>query len=150
MLDTLTAARPLFAPELRPGPAEREPEATPPRAAPTEEQPLPEPAEAEPARLSPEPLPVPAPVAEAQERADLKELTAAAGGASEAGPPPDLFGEDGAAADLPSRLDAMSLFQGMLAEATRSGANVPGTSMHIYALVRQLSTMVENKMQVAA
>ncbi|WP_010138481.1 hypothetical protein [Oceanicola sp. S124] len=145
MLELPTQARPLFAPELRHNPAEPEVAEAPHQRPPTEERPLPEPAGAREGDLQPSPLPDPAPVAEAEKDGTPQE---------EGGTVPVVTRGDGssaASASPPSRLDAMSLFQGMLAEATRSGANVPGTSMHIYALVRQLSQLVvQNEMELAA
>ncbi|MBR9763201.1 MAG: hypothetical protein GYB53_06695 [Rhodobacteraceae bacterium] len=134
MMEPSTQARPLFAPELRHNPVEPDGSAAARHRPPTQEQPLPEPAEAEKADLQPDPLPEPAPVLAEQAQQD---------GPGQAEVEPESA--------PPSRLDAMSLFQGMLAEASRSGANVPGTSMHIYALVRQLSQLVQsNQMELAA
>lgn len=125
MLETLPAPRALLLPEGRWTAAEAEQE-PPPRAAPSEAQPLPEPVEAERAALPPRP-----PVSDP-----------AAG---------DDRGSSGEAAEEPpSRMDAMSLFHGLLAEASRSGVTAPGTSMHIYALVKQLSTLMDHRMEVAA
>ena len=137
MLETLTTARPLYAPDPRPNAPGSE-SAAPARAAPTEEQPLPAPSEL--LRLTLQSPPPPAdPVR--------------SGVADEGSPPPSASGAEPvflAEADVPPGLNAISLFQGMLTEASRSGANVPGTSMHIYALVQQLSTLVENKLETAA
>ena len=138
MLETLTTARPLYAPDPRPNAPGSE-SAAPARAAPTEEQPLPAPSEL--LRLTLQSPPPPP--------ADLVR----SGVADEGSPPPPASVAEPvflAEADVPPGLNAISLFQGMLTEASRSGANVPGTSMHIYALVQQLSTLVENKLETAA
>ncbi|MBY5973251.1 hypothetical protein KUV28_12895 [Ferrimonas balearica] len=137
MLETLTTARPLYAPDPRPNAPGSESAATAARAAPTEEQPLPAPSEL--LRLTLQSPPPPA-------------QPVRSGVADEGSAPPASVAEPVflAEAEVPPGLNAISLFQGMLTEASRSGANVPGTSMHIYALVQQLSTLVENKLETAA
>lgn len=146
MLELPTQTRPLFAPGMRHNPVETEAGQGGAHRPPTEEAPLPEPARSATADLQPAPLPKPAPAAEARDRETDRD--------AEGVIPEDLPGSTarlvGAMPAPPTRLDAMSLFQGMLAEATRSGANVPGTSMHIYALVRQLSQLVQTEMEFAA
>lgn len=138
MLETLTTARPLYAPDPRPNTPGSESAAAGARAAPTEEQPLPAPAELLRLTLQAPQKPPAPPQRPPQARAE-----APAAPAAEA---PVFLVEP----EVPPGLNAISLFQGMLTEASRSGANVPGTSMHIYALVQQLSTLVENKMELAA
>lgn len=146
MLEMPTQARPLFAPEMRHNPVETEAERPSSHRPPTEEHPLPEPAQGEAVDLQPAPLPEPAPVAEEKAQPQV-------GTPGEADPEGAIALPGAALAEAPvapSQLDAMSLFQGMLAEATRSGVNVPGTSMHIYALVQQLSQLVQSELELAA
>ena len=138
MLETLTTARPLYAPDPRPNAPGSESAATAARAAPTEEQPLPAPSELLRLTLQSPPPPPAQPV---------RSGVADEGSAPLASVAEPVFLAE---AEVPPGLNAISLFQGMLTEASRSGANVPGTSMHIYALVQQLSTLVENKLETAA
>ncbi len=144
MTDLLLSARPSPATDFRAVPMGKEADTSSLQDPAGDMPPVQAPEATERVKLQPLPLPErQTPEAPPPREEELTNLAAVKGAAG-----PDLASLP--EIDTPARIDSMSLFQGMLVQASRSGVNVPGTSMHIYSLVKQLSILVENKSQVPA
>ncbi|QPM90160.1 hypothetical protein [Pseudooceanicola algae] len=139
MTDLLFSARPVTPTEVRAVPTGKEANPAAMQDPAGAMPPVQAPEELEKAGLQPLPLP---------ERRPILALAAAEDGDGEVALQvrPD---EDRAAVTLqhPSRVDPMSLFQGLIASAAQSGAKAPGTSARLYALVQQIYSVMEGAQQ---